>query len=182
MAVLSGTPNNPVSGAARALTWCCEQIKKLFAPTSEISSPSDAKLLDVPRYCYDASLLFRRMTLLRIDRDELNREEPLLLRELQGICTLCGSKAECVRDLAREREAGEPQDWQDYCPNVATLKALGALQNCFRAAEYLKRPHSAVITNHRSRHERVAYCSELNRSVHFLTKIKVPSLGFFAML
>jgi hypothetical protein len=73
------------------------------------------------------------MTLLRIDRSDLDREEPLLLRELQGICTLCGSKEECVRDLARECESGESQDWQDYCPNVATLKVLGALQNLPRA-------------------------------------------------
>jgi len=83
----------------------------------------------VPRYCYDASLLVRRMTLLRIDREELNREEPLLLRELQGICALSGSKGECVRDLARECESVEPQNWQDYCPNVATLKVFSTLQN-----------------------------------------------------
>ena len=58
--------------------------KKLLASTSQISSPSDAELLDVPRYWYDASLSFRRMTLLRIDREELKREESLLLGELQG--------------------------------------------------------------------------------------------------
>jgi hypothetical protein len=128
----------------RALAWCRGQIVKLLFPrknSETITRPGDGDVLHIPRYCYDASLLFGRMALLRIDRDELAREDPLLLRELQGICTLCGSKEECVRDLALERETGKPQDWQDYCPNVATLNALGALQNCPRAAQYLKRPH-----------------------------------------
>ena len=86
---------------------------------------SDTEILSIPRYCYDASLLFRRMTLLQIDRDELARDEPLLLRELQGLCTLCGSKADCVRDLDRECKTGEPQDWREYCPNAATLNVAG---------------------------------------------------------
>jgi hypothetical protein len=75
-------------------------------------------------------------------RIRVARDEPLLLRELQGFCTLCGSKAECVRDFDHEAETGEPQDWGDYCPNVAILNALGALQNCPRAALYLKTPRA----------------------------------------
>jgi hypothetical protein len=94
---------------------------------------SDAEVMAIPRYHYDASLLFRRMILLQIDRRELARDEPLLLRELQGLCTLCGSKPECLRGLQREYETGEPQDWHEYCPNTATLHALGALQNCPRS-------------------------------------------------
>jgi voltage-gated potassium channel len=105
-------------------------------------SPTDTKTLSIPRYCYDASLLFHRITLLQIDRDELSREKPLLLRELQGLCTLCGSKLECLRDLERERETGEPQNWHEYCPNAATLHALGALQNCPLAAQTLNAPSS----------------------------------------
>jgi hypothetical protein len=88
----------------------------------------------MPRYHYDTSLLFRRMILLQIDRRELARDEPLLLRELQGLCTLCGSKPECLRDLKREYETGEPQNWREYCPNTPNLNALSALHNCPRAA------------------------------------------------
>ena len=101
---------------------------------------SHAEIMAMPRYHYDASLLFRRMFLLQIDCRELAREEPLLLRELQGLCTLCGSKPECVRDLQRETETGEPQSWHEYCPNAPTLNALGALQNCPQAALYSKNP------------------------------------------
>jgi hypothetical protein len=138
------------SRVASALAWCCSQLGKLLPPKREplqagkISRaegncrPSAADILDMPRYCYDASLMFRRMTLLQIDRDELARDEPLLLRELQGLCTLCSSKADCVRDLDRECKTGEPQDWREYCSNAATLNALGALQNCPRARQYLK--------------------------------------------
>ena len=88
----------------------------------------------MPHYHYDASLLFRRMILLQIDRRELARDESLLLRELQGLCTLCGSKPECVRDLSEEYLSGDPQAWHEYCPNAATLNAIGALQHCPRAA------------------------------------------------
>jgi hypothetical protein len=85
---------------ASALSWCCGQLGKLLPLKRErlqagkirraegSSRPSAADILDVPRYCYDASLLFRRMTLLQIDRDELARDEPLLLRPYLGrTCT-----------------------------------------------------------------------------------------------
>ena len=132
---------------ARILAWFDERILRLLVPRIGIGNSDalirgfDSDPVDIPRYSYDASLLFGRMALLQIDRDELARDDPLLLRELQGICTLCGSKEECLRHLALERATGEPQDWQDYCPNVATLNVIGALQNCPRAAEYFKTPH-----------------------------------------
>ena len=94
------------------------------------------------RYSYDASLLFRRMAALQVDRDELARDDPLLFRELQGLCTLCRSKERCVLDLARERDEPGNPGWCEYCPNAATLNVLGAVQNCSRAARHLKTPHS----------------------------------------
>ena len=157
MSVPSPGTKHSGSRVSSALAWCCGQLGKLLPLKRErlqagkISRaegncrPSAADIIDMPRYCYDASLLFRRMTLLQIDRDELARDEPLLLRELQGLCTLCGSKADCVRDLDRECKTGEPQDWREYCPNAATLNALGALQNCPRARQYLKAPHASKL-------------------------------------
>jgi hypothetical protein len=55
-----------------------------------------------PRHFYDASLMFRRMALNQIDQAELMEKDPLLFCELQGICTLCRSKEQCVVDLANE--------------------------------------------------------------------------------
>lgn len=83
----------------------------------------------------DVSLLFRRMAALRIDRDELAGDEPLLFRELQGFCSLCRSKGQCVRGLIGGLD-DDPgwQDWRDYCPNAATLSVLATLRDCVRAS------------------------------------------------
>jgi hypothetical protein len=96
----------------------------------------------LPVLCEDASLLFRRMGLLRIHADELARDEPLRTRELQARCVLCSSKDLCIEDVIAEEDTSEPQDWRDYCPNAAVLNAIGAIQNCPRAAQYLKVPYA----------------------------------------
>ena len=82
------------------------------------------------------------MAALQVERDELASDDPLLFRELQGLCTLCRSKERCMLDLAQERDQPSNPAWREYCPNAATLNVLGAVQNCSRAAQYLKTPHS----------------------------------------
>jgi hypothetical protein len=91
---------------------------------------------------YDVRLLLRRLAMLNIDQQELANDDPLLFRELQGLCTLCRSRERCVQDLARGCDELWGQDWRDYCPNATTLNVLGAVQNCSRAARYLRTPHS----------------------------------------
>ena len=71
-----------------------------------------------------AELLSRRMAALDLDRKEVARTHPQTFRDLQRICTLCESHRQCARDLARD--ASDPA-WEDYCPNVATLRALNAM-------------------------------------------------------
>lgn len=68
-----------------------------------------------------ADLLLRRMAALDLDREEIAEADRAALLDLQRVCTSCASKRRCRRDLARR-----PDDrvWQDYCPNVATLKML----------------------------------------------------------
>jgi hypothetical protein len=61
-------------------------------------------------------LLFSRMTVLDIDPGELNNADPLLFREMQGLCTLCRQKPECMLDLE-----DASLSWKVYCPNAATL-------------------------------------------------------------
>src|SRR6516165_12342187 len=48
----------------------------------------------------------------------------------------------CVLDLAQERDEPGNQGWREYCLNATTLNALGAVQNCARAAQYLRTPRS----------------------------------------
>ncbi|MGA2566623.1 MAG: hypothetical protein ABSF41_07325 [Pseudolabrys sp.] len=71
-----------------------------------------------------ADLLLRRMAALDLDRKEVAQVEPQTFRDLQRICTLCESHRQCARDLLRD--ASNPV-WEDYCPNVATLRTLNAM-------------------------------------------------------
>ncbi len=98
---------------------------------------NEADPVDPPRSFYDASLLFRRMLWLDIDRAWLAAEDPLLFRELQAFCTLCRSKRLCAFELSRELDdAGWA--WCRYCPNAGTLEALGAAHNCGLAARHAR--------------------------------------------
>ena len=84
--------------------------------------PSDLRAL-VSHGPSEGNLLQRRMAALHLDEDELARSEPATLRDLQRVCTTCGSPRRCARDLKREPDAVS-QDWRDYCPNSGTLDAL----------------------------------------------------------
>jgi hypothetical protein len=68
-----------------------------------------------------ADQLAQRVEALHIDRAAVLHAGPMVVRDLERVCTLCGSKRRCDRDLARH-----PDDpvWWTYCPNVQTLEAL----------------------------------------------------------
>ena len=71
-----------------------------------------------------ADLLLRRMAALHLDPKEVARTEPQTFHDLQRVCTMCDSHSQCAQDVAR---SSTDPGWQDYCPNVATLKALNAM-------------------------------------------------------
>jgi hypothetical protein len=76
-----------------------------------------------------AELLSRRMAALDLDGKEVARTHPQTFRDLQRICTLCESHRQCARDLTRDASAPA---WEDYCPNVETLRALNAMPSASR--------------------------------------------------
>jgi hypothetical protein len=80
-----------------------------------------------------ASLLYRRLADLGLDRDELARRLPTILRAMQTDCSFCDSKVRCRHDFAR---SAEPSAWHTYCPNDAVLNAL--------AADGARRPRTAA--------------------------------------
>jgi hypothetical protein len=138
---------------APILAWCNDRVRAIAlfahgcrsrAQASDLTGDprSSGEAPDLPRYSYDASLLFRRMAALQVDRDEVTSNDPLLFRELQALCTLCRSKERCVLDLAQECDEPGKREWREYCLNATTLNALGAVQNCARAAQYLRTPRS----------------------------------------
>ena len=100
-----------------------------------------------------ALLLHRRMAALRLDIDEWRRFEPAMLDELRRLCLACESRQLCAFDLVTYSDDPTWRDWQDYCPNVAALNMLGALQTLQRssltleqAVEFLaEQPQTAPI-------------------------------------
>jgi hypothetical protein len=102
---------------------------------------------ELPRYFYDASLLRRCMDMLQVDQSDLARDDPLLFRELQGMCALCRNKEECAQDLAHQFDDVRWDRWWVYCPNSAILTIIGAVQNCGRAAQHVKIPPSAALSH-----------------------------------
>jgi hypothetical protein len=68
-----------------------------------------------------ADQLKLRLEALHLDRAAVLRTDPLVVRDLERVCTVCGSKRQCKRDWVRH-----PDDevWRAYCPNAHTLEAL----------------------------------------------------------
>ena len=111
------TSNGPASDLACCAEGEVERIAKdIGMPASEIRRLANLG----PE---SAELLSRRMTALHLDRKAVAQTHPQTFRDLQRVCTLCESHRQCARDLARN--SGDP-GWEEYCPNVATLRALNA--------------------------------------------------------
>ncbi|WP_439395740.1 hypothetical protein ACRQ5Q_01730 [Bradyrhizobium sp. PMVTL-01] len=58
---------------------------------------------------------------LGISAEGLARAQPLLLRDMERVCSLCNHKGECDRDLAGGTAA---ENYHGYCGNAATLESL----------------------------------------------------------
>ena len=62
------------------------------------------------------------LTALGIDRQDLARTEPLVLRDMERVCSLCNHKRQCDRDLAAGTAAAH---YEEYCGNADTIDGLG---------------------------------------------------------
>ena len=51
-------------------------------------------------------------------------------------------------DFAQEGDERGSRDWREYCLNATTLDALGAVQNCARARQYLRTLPSSGYLKH----------------------------------
>jgi hypothetical protein len=118
-------------------------------PSSPVETLREEPLMSLleepPRWFYDASLLFRRMALIELDQTELAENDPLLFRELQGVCALCRNKNRCVTQLDEPKD-DHPDGWSEYCPNSSALAALGVEQNCRLAGRCVARDERVVVT------------------------------------
>ena len=68
-----------------------------------------------------ADLLQKLLVALGIDAKGLEHDDPLVMRDLQRLCTTCTDKRQCQFDLANGVIAN---NFRDYCPNAFTLDAL----------------------------------------------------------
>jgi len=80
----------------------------------------------------DANLLVHRMVALGLDPCELRLLDPALAHHMQSQCSRCGSREQCLQDLASGSSGSASrncEDWRNYCPNALALEMLSALQS-----------------------------------------------------
>ena len=83
-------------------------------------SPADLNEL-VRQGPHAADELPKMLKVLGIDEEVLARTQPLVLREMERVCTLCAHKGECDRDLATGASA---EHYKGYCLNASTIELL----------------------------------------------------------
>lgn len=71
---------------------------------------------------HSADEMPKMLEALGIDLENLVRTEPLLVRDMQRVCSLCRDKAHCHGDFAAGTAA---EHYKEYCPNAPTIDALG---------------------------------------------------------
>jgi hypothetical protein len=83
-------------------------------------SPGELDSL-VRRGSHAADELPKMLAALHIDRKAVARVEPMVMRDLERVCSLCEQKRRCDHELAATTAAAH---YADYCPNASTLKTL----------------------------------------------------------
>jgi hypothetical protein len=84
-------------------------------------SSADLEAL-VRRGPHAADELPKMLRALGIDRADLARTEPLVLRDMERVCALCNHKRRCDRDLAAGTATAH---YEEYCANAPTIDGLG---------------------------------------------------------
>ena len=83
-------------------------------------SPDDLNEL-VRKGPHAADELPKLLKALGVDEAGLARTQPLVLRDMERVCALCHSKAQCDRDLAAGTSA---EHYAGYCLNAPTIEVL----------------------------------------------------------
>jgi hypothetical protein len=68
-----------------------------------------------------ADLLQKLLIALGVDPNGVEHDDPLVMRDLQRLCTTCSDKRRCELDIANEAIADK---FHDYCPNTFTIDAI----------------------------------------------------------
>jgi hypothetical protein len=73
-----------------------------------------------------ADELPKMLRALGIDQADLARTEPLVLRDMERVCSLCNQKRQCGHELAAGTAAAH---YEEYCGNAPTIDGLGKPAN-----------------------------------------------------
>lgn len=88
-------------------------------------SSADLETL-VRRGPHAADELPKMLRALGIDPADLARAEPLVLRDMERVCSLCNHKRQCGHELAAGTAAAH---YEQYCGNANTIDGLGKPAN-----------------------------------------------------
>jgi len=69
-----------------------------------------------------ADELPKMLRALGIDQADLARTEPLVLRDMERVCSLCNHKRQCSHELAAGTATAH---YEEYCANAHTIDGLG---------------------------------------------------------
>ena len=85
----------------------------------------DGRSIGNPAMPYEVDeLLRRRMKILGLDVDAIDRNFPEVFDKVRKNCPRCGDREVCAIDLQRDPNG---LIWEAYCPNSEVLSALVAL-------------------------------------------------------
>ena len=73
-----------------------------------------------------ADELPKMLRALGIDQADLARTEPLVLRDMERVCSLCNRKRQCGHQLAAGTAAAH---YDEFCGNAPTIDGLGKPAN-----------------------------------------------------
>lgn len=68
-----------------------------------------------------AAQLSKRLHCLDLEEKQLPLTDWAALRDMQRVCSVCGTKWQCEQDL---RDRPNDPRWLQYCPNAETLRGL----------------------------------------------------------
>ena len=104
--------------SAELRNWDSETVASL-AREAGVSADEFRQLARKDQHAADP--LLARMAAMDLDPKEVGKVEPLAMRDMQRVCSMCESHGRCLRDL--KQDADDPV-WKQYCPNADTLTAL----------------------------------------------------------
>jgi hypothetical protein len=135
----SQLPNYPlVEGALKAVAAWVNKYREAIGTHTALGpcGPDDikqiAKDLGVPvsemreiikKGPAGAALLQKMLVALQVDPKALANTNPLVVRDLQRLCTTCNNQKRCAHELAAGTAAAH---FHEFCPNAFTLDALFA--------------------------------------------------------